>query len=404
MRKSQDDIINQLQQEVEISDMVQRKADQAFAQIQESMVAKGKRKMPPKKIVLIAAAITLFVGTVSVAATSYMQWGKGIEQAVKGTQEQKAHLEDSKMAVPVNETATKQGVTVTVTQSIVDSYYAHINFKVEGYDLPEGLDPSFEEISVIVDGKIPDHENIIIEDSVDWFAGFYNGWITEGDGEIAYADGEPRLEGEDPVVRYVREDGSLEFNMVLANTNTRDYLIGKPIHIELKNLGTATKADHISDINESWDFDWVLQGTDQSRECELNVPLEDTGITVTKAEISPISLRAVANYGSNSIDSWDEREDNRLPDLVGVKMKDGTLCSQVFGGPGSISRGGENSNEYVMVFATAQILDVDQIESLLFSRTKPGNWAALQEDEQLGKVLPKESLRDEDFYIVPLTP
>ena len=206
-------------------------------------------------------------------------------------------MEETKLAVPVNKSDTQNGVTVTVSQTIVDSYYAHIIFKVEGYDAGEGKQPFFETDTVVVDGydpwKDPYDEKRHFGSGGDW----YNGVTMGEDGRaVRISDGKPLDEIEDYQDNYKLEDGSYEYRLTLTHTADKDYFVGKPIHIELHNLGTAEKEDLTNVIDATWSFDWVLEGSPEKKEYDLNASIGDTGVTVKHVEISPISLNVTYDF------------------------------------------------------------------------------------------------------------
>lgn len=399
MNNHEDKLIEALVQDVEIPEIVQKKAEEAFASIKKE--TKGvhndmkkntdtRGRIPRKKIYFLVAAAVLAFGTVSVGAAAYMQWSKGLSEGLKAEESQMRQLEDENMATPVSQRVTNQGITVTAEQTIVDNYYVHLSFKVEGYKLPEGTEPAFESGEVLIDGSTEGYSGS--------GASFYNGLVTGDDGRAVYADNTP-LPEDGNIGRYVMEDGSMEYVITLSNTEEKGYFIGKPIHVELKNLGTVSKAEFIPDIEGTWTFDWTLGGSDDSKTFSLDNALGDTGAIVKEAEISPISMRVTYDfpYQEESIEGYDESGAEitsttfaEAPSLVGVKMKDGTLYPYLYLGPGSDGYMSEEDKEnglYTTVFAIERILDVDQVEGLLFMKSAPEGDAPLTED---------------NLYVVPL--
>jgi len=397
---SRRDTIEILQMEVEIPDAVQKKANQTFDKIREDKVeidADGKiipydkiktvSKFSKKRIGIIVAAVTLTLATVSVAA-AYLNWGKSLSEGLQATQEQKVQMEENNMSTFVNQACTDQGITITAVQSITDNYYTHIAFKVEGYEPEEGVQPDFETMKVTVDGK----------DDFSSGGSFYDGLVQGADGGVANADGTPLDTDENGglIEHYVMDDGSLEYRITLANAHEKGYFINKPIHVEIYNLGTVSKAEYFNEIEGTWSFDWDLQGSEDMKECTLNIPLGDTGATVVKAELSPISLRAEYEFPRQQVtDTGLDENDEEIsfdsyaepPQLSGVKMKDGTLYPFIYLGPGSLGYESEDTDIYMTAFAIDRIIDVEQVESLLFIKSYP-------EDE--------EPLTEDNFYIVPI--
>lgn len=383
--KKQEDMFEILRKDVEIPDVVMKKAERAFAKIQkEAKTAplspkKKRKKIPVKRLFLVAAAVMLGAGGVTAGAAAYMRWSKTASEGMLASEETQKKMEETKLTVPVNKSDTQNGVTVTVTQTIVDSYYAHIIFKVEGYDAGDGKQPFFESDTVVVDGyspmESPYDEKKNFGSGGDW----YNGVTTGEDGElIRISDGKPLEEIENYQENYRLEDGSYEYRLTLTHTADKDYFIGKPIHVELHNLGTAEKADLTNVTDATWSFDWVLEGSPEKKEYDLNVPIGDTGVTVKHVEISPISLNVTYDFPKKIYNKMDNSSGMLFfPD--GVRLKDETELKSIYLGPGT--NGYISENEYFIAFPVDRILDTDEIDALLIRKGVEGG----------------------DRYVVPLT-
>lgn len=389
--KKTEDMFEVLKRDVEIPDIVMKKAEGAFAKIQgeakiqektkiTSLSQKKKRKkLPAKRLFLVAAAVMLGAGGVTAGAAAYMRWSKTASEGMLASEETQKKMEETKLAVPVNKSDTQNGVTVTVSQTIVDSYYAHIIFKVEGYDAGEGKQPFFETDTVVVDGydpwKDPYDEKRHFGSGGDW----YNGVTMGEDGRaVRISDGKPLDEIEDYQDNYKLEDGSYEYRLTLTHTADKDYFMGKPIHLELHNLGTAEKEDLTNVIDATWSFDWVLEGSPEKKEYDLNASIGDTGVTVKHAEISPISLNVTYDFPKKIYNKMDNSSGMLFfPD--GVRLKDGTELKTIYLGPGT--NGYISENEYFIAFPVDRILDTDEIDALLVRKGIDGG----------------------DRYVIPLT-
>ncbi len=392
------DIIEKLRMDVEIPEVVQKSAEEAFDKIrkmkkeekikdypQNQKQTKEKAKFSKKKAAIIIAAATMVFASISVAA-AYLHWSDSLSEGLQISDELKLKLEEKQAVAFAMQECKQQGITVTAVQSITDNYFVHIIFKVEGYELEENQEPGFENISVTVDGK--DDFNMT-------GASFYNGLVIGADGRVANADGTPLVENSDGSIgRYVREDGSMEYWVTLYN-NKKGYFIDKQIHIELKNLGTLAKAQYFAGIEGTWSFDWNLQGTDSMKENILHEPLGDTNAIVTKAELTPISMHIEYEFPRQTVteEGLDENGETiyinmyaEPPMIRGVKMKDGTIYPYLANG-GGCGYESEDSNLYTATFATDRVIDVDKVESLLFLKSYPDNG---------------NSFTEENFYVVPI--
>ena len=380
--KKPEDIFEVLKKDVEIPDIVMKKAEGVFAKIQEEdkipektkitplSQKKKRKKLPAKRMFLVAAAVMLGAGGVTAGAAAYMRWSKTASEGMLASEETQKKMEETKLAVPVNKSDTQNGVTVTVSQTIVDSYYAHIIFKVEGYDAGEGKQPFFETDTVVVDGydpwKYPYDEKRHFGSGGDW----YNGVTMGEDGRaVRISDGKPLDEIEDYQDNYKLEDGSYEYRLTLTHTADKDYFMGKPIHLELHNLGTAEKEDLTNVIDATWSFDWVLEGSPEKKEYDLNASIGDTGVTVKHVEISPISLNVTYDFPKKIYNKMDNSSGMLFfPD--GVRLKDGTELKTIYLGPGT--NGYISENEYFIAFPVDRILDTDEIDALLVRKGVDG--------------------------------
>ena len=380
--KKPEDMFEILKKDVEIPEVVMKKAKGAFEKIQaEAKIQekakitplspkKTRKKIPAKRLFLVAAAVMLGAGGVTAGAAAYMRWSKTASEGMQASEETQKKMEETKLTVPVNKLDTQNGVTVTVAQTIVDSYYAHIIFKVEGYDAGEGKQPFFETDTVVVDGydpmEDPYDEKRYFGSGGDW----YNGVTMGEDGRaVRISDGKPLDEIEDYQDNYRLEDGSYEYRLTLTHTADKDYFMGKPIHIELHNLGTAEKADLTNVTEASWSFDWVLEGSPEKKEYDLNAPIGDTGVTVKHVEISPISLSVTYDFPKKIYNKMDNSSGMLFfPD--GVRLKDGTELKTIYLGPGT--NGYISENEYFIAFPVDRILDTDEIDALLVRKGADG--------------------------------
>lgn len=359
MTKEQKNRIDLLKQDVEIPSVVNKKAAAALQNIRASAPDSASihtfsgKSFPKKRLILAAAAMSLLIGTVSFAAVQYFQWSSGLDQELSGTDAQKQALNDKNISSYVGQSVTKDGVTITVTQSIVDSYFARVAFKIEGYSVPEGKEPCFKNISTSVNGvstedMFSEIKSVPEKDCYSSNSGFF-------------------YDGED----YVLDDGSLEYDIYFSNTANRDFFINSPIHIQLQGLGYYdSKLNEYIEIDDSWSFDWTLQGADEIQEYDMSAPLEDTGITVTHVEISPISMKVVYDYPKGCNYTRPDGENEQAPPfLTGVKMKDGTLYPYICDMGSEDWAPGKNSSTYTSVFTLTQILDVENVDSLLFVKS-----------------------------------
>lgn len=335
----------------------------------------SKRRMWP-----VAAAATLALCTISVSAAAYLHWSKGLQESLQVTAEQQKSLEDNQMSSYVGQSVTQGDVTVTAQQCIVDNYFAHLSFKVEGYEVEDGQQPGFSD-AIITVGDEEDYTG-------GWTASFYNGLIPGMDGKAIHADdGTPLTE--DEVISYTMEDGSLEFHVEMMS-DLKGAFLNKPIHVELKDLGIygGKAEDVVVEAEGDWTFDWVLPGSDEVKQVELDAPLGDSGATVVQAELSPISVSVTYDFPRQEETeiAVDENGEERVhttfkeaPSFTGVQLKDGTIYTGI-SGAGVTGYESEDSEQYRDISALQRVIDVDQVESLLFIKSYPEGEQVLGED------------------------
>ena len=374
--------IYRLQQDIEVPEIVTKKANETFEQIRMNSAANNKqvsymksKKNRKKRYAVIALAATLAIGTVT-AYAAYAEWSKGLKEELRISEGSQNQLIENGMAAFSGTSVTDAGITVTAQQSITDNYSTYLSFKIDGYSVEQGLQPAFEYISVSVDGQ----EDFGLD------ASFYNGLIPDENGKPIPADGSKSDVNTDGSIDYVMDDGSLEYHMVLNKSDEKGFFIGKKLHVEFKNLGSVAKTDYTPDVNGTWVLDMTLGGADVSRYTETEQKLGDSGATVTSVELSPISARVT--YDFPRIEETEEYEDENgdlrthtyykdAPTVSGIKLKDGTTIMNLYGG-GSEGYPSEDSNEYISTFTFNRVIDSDRVASVLFRKTaeNSGNEAA----------------------------
>lgn len=376
------EIIYRLQQDIEVPEIVTKKANETLEQIRMNSAANNKqvpymksKRNRKKRYAVIALAATLAIGTVT-AYAAYSEWSKGLKDELRISEDSQKQLIENGMAAFSGTSVTDAGITVTAQQSITDNYSTYLSFKIDGYSVEQGLQPAFEYISVSVDGQ----EDFGLD------ASFYNGLIPDENGKPIPADGSKSDVNTDGSIDYVMDDGSLEYHMVLNKSDEKGFFIGKKLHVEFKNLGSVAKTDYTPNVNGTWVLDMTLGGADVSRYTETKQKLGDSGATVTSVELSPISARVT--YDFPRIEETEEYEDENgdlrtytyykdAPTVSGVKLKDGTTIMNLYGG-GSEGYPSEDSNEYTSTFTFNRVINSDQVASVLFRKIaeNSGNEAA----------------------------
>lgn len=353
------DTINTLKKNVEIPEIVRNSAQEAFEKIHQEVGAEYFVKEDnansfwrTHRFAACAMVGILAIGSITAGAAAYHQWSKGLTESMQVEEEDKPVLERTGLADFPQKPVTVDDVTVTAMQTIVDDYNAYISFKVEGYKLAKGEEPGFGSVKVTVDGK----------DTSILGGYFYDGLVTGPYGLVVLEDGSlvPKDENGKLIISYGMEDGSLEYHLSLFSEEKGSFL-NQPIHVKLSDLGVFEKTDFTAKQQGDWEFDWTLRGTNDIYSTECYMALGDTGATLVAAEVSPISIKTVIETNSAT--------QGKPPALIGVKLKDGTFYPYV-------TSGGQSSfdakqGRYEIIDGTERILDVEQVESLMFVKTAP---------------------------------
>lgn len=357
----------------------------------------NKAQKPPKsfsarKLVALSLAAVLILSTMTAAAV-YIRWPKSTERFYQYTEQEKQTAEKSGLSVlpqetkpsPTNATpqivsAADQGITVSVVQTLMDPYRVSIVFRIDGFDLPEGEWPSIDNLEISMSGR---------DEHPSFGGSFFNGIVERTPDVFTYLDGTPlqRDESGAVILQPVAADGSLEYQADFFYRTPQP--MNTDITARLTGIGISKGVDEeIILVEGNWDLSWTVAGSDQARTVEPNVPIGDSGFTLRRAELS--SLTAIMEiegddsshtsiYTGEPIDHW-------IPNLRGVMLKDGTYVPSPIGfGQGD----NEIENDVFLAKASIQVVDVDQIESLVFYSM----------DEQLidGKYVTGED------YIVPIS-
>lgn len=364
-----------LQKKAEIPEVVRKKMQLAYGQIRQEKRMheeiegqkneRGKTVVSKKKVAIILAVATLSLATVSVAAGVYIRWSEGLKEKLQLTRTQEKELEEIGAAESTEASCTSQGITVTVLQSITDQNFSHLAFSVKGYSAETKEQPDFEQVIVKVDGK-----------------------------EVN-ASGSFRNFGEEDMPGYQKADGTMEYLMQI-DSNEENGLAGKKIQVILENLGTVNKqAEFVSGVKGTWTLDWELAGTEKEEGLSVNQTIGDTDTVVKSIEITPLSLTihydmprkkiTKQSYGDDGVTTWETYEEPWF--LYGFRMEDGTVRQMVFQ---SQEQGydDETTEAYTVKYATDQIVEAEQINSLLY--VKPGGNLQEPGEEDLVEVkLPK---------------
>ena len=370
-----------LKSDVEIPEVVLKKTDDALAQIRESTKPVRKAKKESRfqggfryaQAAAIACAVLVGAGGITVpAAVAHHLWSRGMQGNLQATEEQQKDLAERGMVTQFDQSAaqeeglnlssmevTSEGITVKPMELIADGHFVHAAFQVSGYDLADGEEPCFENV-VVYTGEDENAQ----DGWVNMGGGFYDGIVSNNNGEPVYEDGTPLASDEtgNIVEHYKAADGTLEYVMTLYKTDPDESLLGQTLHVCFENLGTVEKTEFMNGIGGTWEFDIPISGKDAAKSCELNTALENVNVTVRSAAISPISIRV--DYEVTG-ELQTQEDDNGLPTVGGVVLKDGSKVLYLLNGGQSGYQKDSDTHAYLLA-TFDRVIDVDQVQSLLF--------------------------------------
>ena len=362
---------NIFQDDIKVPEIVLQKADEAFARIQtegRSTMKKNNQTENRKHTfwrnpaAVAACACIIVAGSVTAGAAVHHVWSRGMQGAVQATDTQQKELTDKGAAVVLKEqddysklAVTDNGITITPETIIVDENFAHIAFSVKGYDLAEGDEPGFDDWNI---GVKDDKEG----SSVQAYGGFYDGIVSDENGNPVYEDGSSLKEDEQGQIisHYVDEDGNLEYVASIGVADWKDSLLGKTIVCKLKDLGTLYKTRFTLAKEGNWDFEIKLPDVSTASNIKMAKGIENTPFTVDDVELSPISIKI--NYSVSGEVTFKE-DTNQVPQFFGVILKDGKKIS--FLGDAGGTGYNEAMTEAYTLSSFVQVIEPDQVQAII---------------------------------------
>lgn len=362
-------------EDIEIPDIVQKKAQEAFLKIHlekegdnmEEMKNnrhKNKHYFWQKKAAAIVLAALVGGGSITALARVYMNWSHGMQAQMNVSNEQMLELQDTEgtlVSFPAV-SDTRGDITVSAAQCLLDDNNIKVALYVEGYELESSIKPKLDNLSILLDGQ-PVY-------NYEWY--FYSGIDFDDKGNPVMADGsEALMDAEGGIIPNYQIDGKMEIDINLSpvdeNGKAVTDLAGKVITIQMDNFGENTG---------TWTLEWALESGSEAVEVELNEVLGNSGATVTKVELSPISAKIyydfpmteiqdmVLDENGSTIESTDFAEP---PEFVGIKMTDGTVYTGILNG-GTYSYEDMDSSIFIAKISLSRVINPEEVQSLLFLR------------------------------------
>lgn len=362
-----------LQEDVELPEVVLSKANHALEMIRqeetENMAADNQKNSKKNtrriksQVAAAAAVCVLAVGGVSAVAAIHHNWGRGMSGNIQATDTEQQKLTDDGVAVVYPEKeeyealkVTNNGVTIVPDTVIVDAQFAYLSFTISGYNLNEGDEPGFEEVNMTSDDM-----------GINMSGGMYDGIVSNEEGAPVYEDGSELqfTDSGDIVSHYYDENGNLEYFIQAHIAEAGDTMLGKTVKVDFKNLGTLYKTEFTDGVEGDWNFEITLPSVSSAREFDVNKAIDGTSFTLTKLEISPVSLNAT--YTTDNAPEANQ-DDLGVPCVKGVVLKDGSRLPYLTDG-GSIGYTDDSKTEAYNILGYDRVIDVDNVKALIISPT-----------------------------------
>lgn len=362
-----------LQEDVELPEVVLSKANHALEMIRqeetENMAADNQKNSKKNtrriksQVAAAAAVCMLAVGGVSAVAAIHHNWGRGMSGNIQATDTEQQKLTDDGVAVVYPEKeeyealkVTNNGVTIVPDTVIVDAQFAYLSFTISGYNLNEGDEPGFEDVNITSDDM-----------EINMFGGMYDGIVCNEEGAPVYEDGSELqfTDSGDIVSHYYDENGNLEYFIQAHIAEAGDTMLGKTVKVDFKNLGTLYKTEFTDGVEGDWNFEITLPSVSSAREFDVNKAIDGTSFTLTKLEISPVSLNAT--YTTDNAPEANQ-DDLGVPCVKGVVLKDGSRLPYLTDG-GSIGYTDDSKTEAYNILGYDRVIDVDNVKALIISPT-----------------------------------
>ncbi len=360
-----------LSEEIELSEIVLKKTNQAFEMIkQEDIVSMKKtrnrgRKMFKTQAAVAAGICILAVSGISAAAAVHHYWGRGMNGNIQASDEQQQVLTEKNIAKVYREepdssslAVTINGVTIEPDTVIVDERFVYMAFRISGYSVADRTEPGFDMVNVY-QGDHPEDESAWVNMS----GTMYDGIVLDENGASVYEDGTSVESYEDGSVisHYTDDNGNMEYIIQASAADKNDSLLGKTLHVAFKDLGTFSKAAFIPAVEGVWNFELNLSDVSSTRNIKVGKKVEGTGFTMEDISISPISIQV--NYSVSEAPTEHE-DDLGIPEVKGVVLKDGTRISYL-ANPGRLGYTDNNKSNAYQIAGFARVVDVDEIAALI---------------------------------------
>ena len=367
-------------EETELSEIVLNKANHAFEMIKKEDIGYMKEtdrkagKLFIRQAVAIAGVCILAVSSISAVAALHHYWSRGMSGNLQASDTEQQELTENGIAKVYRDdtdyqllAVTNNGITIVPDTIITDGRFAHMSFRISGYNIAEGEDPGFDRVHVY---QGEDSENL--GSRFDMGGRMYNGTIPDENMKAIYDDGSPLEFYEDGslIRHYTDSNGDMEYIINISIGNQNDSLLGKTIHVELKDMGISSyvfdseepRVGFITKVEGNWNFEIVLPDVSSIRDVEVGQEIEGTVFRIDRVSISPISMKIDYSVIESAEITGDAPE---IPTVLGVVLKDGTRIPNLLSGGGGVGYTGLDRTAAYQYNSYYRVIDVDEVAALI---------------------------------------
>ena len=128
-----------------------------------------------------------------------------------------------------------------------------------------------------------------------------------------------------------------------------------------------------------WELTWTPSSNSDSLKVQPDAAIGNTEIKLVSAEISPVSVKVLLQLPS----LWEGYKalEHYSIQLVGVRLKDGTVLTNIFGPPSQEGYADIDNLILELCYSSGKILQPEQVDSLIFAGDFP--WARFLSDSEL---------------------
>ena len=378
-RRAQD-AFDQIHREAKLADQGIVMMNCEAGRKEQTMKKRGRRTK--RALVMAIAAAVMVLGTMTVAVAAFRG---DLTETLKGmfhiSQEQEEDLMNREDGLlQIIETEDQESLEGTESEDIAEdvptvdiSEVPKVEVDENGLDLSEGdvTSVTYNGVTVKLTQAMVDKYHIVLSVRAE-------GLPKDTTETTGFAETRLRFAGEEKFGSMGRgelnaEEGTLEWVYTIRPRNQQDpvpgWFFGKQLEICLTDLEVFIGKEQGSTklMEGEWILRWTVYGTEEEHVFELNKELDKTGATVTTVTITPISVETRYNFDKQVYKVEGGGSTHKDPPVLrGVILKDGTVYTQLTGRELMRYAAGSET-EYIITGQARYVLDPAQIKILLFA-------------------------------------